>query len=867
MFLALTLGISLFPLSWAGAEVLENNDGFDQNPSEQIVNSSSSADMQEEAKSDNVSSLQFKIDFLPTTEELQKLDNDSQLNAYSQAQSIADEYESMTTDEQNQLNITKLEQLMEYFNRQVSESKNNWGHMFWIQEDSSWTLTMSNYTVTNIKLRVIENFLLGPILQGGDDMTDIHMVLFNYKTKSIVKDVSVNGEYTKDKPSNIAFTLSLDCNIPLNGTDRYLTVGIYRAGKLTPDSAKQYSDDPDISNWPSSISCYKANSGYGTAFSIGSAIIGKGASDGNVPTNMTLKEYLTTDQRPVPKVTVTPASGLKYNGNNQELLAIASTTGGTLQYKLGQNGTYSTNKPTASEVGSYKVFYKVDGGADYKSVAENSVDIDIAKGDPAIMVTPAPNLVYKASNQELLTTATTTAGTLKFKLGKDGTYNTTKPTAKQAGEYEVFYKVDGNEHYNDVAEASVKVIISPKSITVKAKDMEKGYLEEDPELEYEVLNDGLEGDDTLSNIKLTREDGEDVKQGGYVITAIAEAQDNPNYTITFENGTFTINPMDISGADVKLGEALRYTGEEQTQEVLEVAVGDTVVPKDSYEITENTATDAGAYKLLIKAKEETNFTGERSWSFVVAPNKKDQVEEEDKKDTDEDGSKDDKTEYEIGDGKIVVSVKSEAGAPVTELDMDKAEVIDMLVGSEDISADELSKVADGSILNITWTVKDNENNIDAVIKEDIKASAANVDFQIGQYLDISLNKSLSREGEVSEVQEISQLADNVSFKLEIPESLINNDEQVIRTYDIARNHDGQPELLNGTYNDEEKVIKFETDSFSDYAIAYSDVPNPTMSASSMAATGDQDMWIYFIIGGLLIVSAIVLISRVLRKQK
>ena len=79
----------------------------------------------------------------------------------------------------------------------------------------------------------------------------------------------------------------------------------------------------------------------------------------------------------------------------------------------------------------------------------------------------ANSLTYTAASQALVT-ASTTGGTLQYKLGAEGTYGTTIPTATNAGTYTVYYKVVGDEAYSDVAEASVSVTIAKAVAAAKS---------------------------------------------------------------------------------------------------------------------------------------------------------------------------------------------------------------------------------------------------------------------------------------------------------------------------------------------------------------------------------------------------------------
>lgn len=79
-----------------------------------------------------------------------------------------------------------------------------------------------------------------------------------------------------------------------------------------------------------------------------------------------------------PEVTAPTANSLTYTGSAQALVSGASTTGGTLQYKL-EDGSYSTTVPSATNAGTYTVYYKVVGGEAYSDVAEASVSVTINK--------------------------------------------------------------------------------------------------------------------------------------------------------------------------------------------------------------------------------------------------------------------------------------------------------------------------------------------------------------------------------------------------------------------------------------------------------------------------------------------------------
>ena len=96
-------------------------------------------------------------------------------------------------------------------------------------------------------------------------------------------------------------------------------------------------------------------------------------------------------------------------------------------------------------------------------------------------------------------------------------------------------------------------------------------------------------------------------------------------TVTCETGTevysgsadFTIEPKDIKGAEVTLGESLTYTGQSLTQKVTAVKLDGTDITA-ACEAEGNVVTDAGTYTLTVTALETGNYTGSVTADFKVA---------------------------------------------------------------------------------------------------------------------------------------------------------------------------------------------------------------------------------------------------------
>ena len=78
---------------------------------------------------------------------------------------------------------------------------------------------------------------------------------------------------------------------------------------------------------------------------------------------------------------------------------------------------------------------------------------------PTVTAPTANALTYNGAEQALVTAGKTTGGTMLYRLD-DSEWSEQIPTAKNVGKYTVWYKVQGNAEYADVAEQSLTVTVS-----------------------------------------------------------------------------------------------------------------------------------------------------------------------------------------------------------------------------------------------------------------------------------------------------------------------------------------------------------------------------------------------------------------------
>ena len=345
---------------------------------------------------------------------------------------------------------------------------------------------------------------------------------------------------------------------------------------------------------------------------------------------------------------------------------------------------------------------------------------------------------------------------------------------KGAGKVIITVSQKESKNYKKISK-EINLTVKAKKIKVTVNDASKTYGDEDSEFTY--VNDKLIGNDKLTSIILTREEGEDV--GTYKIKVSQKEGSNPNYDITFKDGTHTINPLSIDKGTVVLGNVLKYTGEKQTQEVEQVLVNGKALNKEDYEVLDNQATKEGKHVLTIKAK-GNNHTGSFKYSYAILPKENDK----------------------IGTGSFTVKTTG-------DVEISRDEVIDLLIENKEITANELSEVAEGKKIEIVLEVKEAQTN--ELIETNTKG------YKVGKYLNITLNKIVNGTNE-----SIHELTKVLKVTIKVPEELINKDSKTKREYYIARSHNGKVDILETKYDEKTNSLTFETDKFSDYAIIYKD---------------------------------------------
>lgn len=164
-------------------------------------------------------------------------------------------------------------------------------------------------------------------------------------------------------------------------------------------------------------------------------------------------------------VTISNANPTYGTSNN---LATVSNATGTMHYRVGTSGSFSTTMPTASgrNAGSYTLYYYVAESTNYTafgtSSSPKSLTVTVGQKTGSVTISNA-NPTYGTSNA--LATVSGATGTMHYRVGTSGSFSTSIPTAsgRNAGSYTLQYYIDASSDGNYTALGSSS---SPKSLPV-----------------------------------------------------------------------------------------------------------------------------------------------------------------------------------------------------------------------------------------------------------------------------------------------------------------------------------------------------------------------------------------------------------------
>ena len=315
-------------------------------------------------------------------------------------------------------------------------------------------------------------------------------------------------------------------------------------------------------------------------------------------------------------------ANLVYTGSAQELVTAGVADGGTMQYKLGTEGTWSSDIPTATNAGEYTIYYKVLGDDDHADfVAEDGIVVTVAKANATLTTAPvaAQNLVYNGEALNLVVNGVAANGTLLYKLD-DGEWTERLPTATNAGSYTISYKVVAIDeaNYNGIEQQSLTVVVAKATNEITSLSLEGWTYGETAKTPVATAKFG-----TPSFTYGTSADGDFVdivpaNAGTYIVKASVAATDN--YDAAEQTTTFVIAKAAAQVTAPTAKEGLVYNGTAHELVNAGSATGATMAYKlDGGEYTSELpiATNAGEYKVYYKFTAEDNYTVDETESQLT----------------------------------------------------------------------------------------------------------------------------------------------------------------------------------------------------------------------------------------------------------
>ncbi len=345
-------------------------------------------------------------------------------------------------------------------------------------------------------------------------------------------------------------------------------------------------------------------------------------------------------------VSVEQAGTLTYNGSAQA--AQVETTGTTVdgtavkfQYSTMKIGSYAAEMPEFTNAGTYTVYYEaVDYAYNHEAVG-GSFTVTIEKQKLDVLTPDMPARVYDGTTDAALTElefydaavgmnvvvaldkADYTISNVHFETPDVGTEKRLIFTVKiNSGNY-ILQSRDGKlvteETYEFTTDAEGQYTITPAALTdVQASAETLTYNGRAQTANVTVTAKTVDN----TGVTVTYSAAQNGEYGAAVPAFTGAGDHTVYYKVSAKNHedaygsvTVVIDPLDITNAEVELGESLTYNGKEQTQTIASVKVGELTV--DTYDVADDQQVNAGKYTLTVTGT--GNFTGTAEKKFTIAP--------------------------------------------------------------------------------------------------------------------------------------------------------------------------------------------------------------------------------------------------------
>ena len=243
---------------------------------------------------------------------------------------------------------------------------------------------------------------------------------------------------------------------------------------------------------------------------------------------------------------------LDYTGNAASIVSPTVTLlnsdvySGTVEYSY--TGT-SSGIGIPVNAGTYVITASIKAEENYKAaVSSNTLTLTINKVASAFSALPTAidGLIYSKSDTALINAGVTADGTVEYSLD-NSVWSASLPTAINAGEYRVYYRIVGDANHLDGASGYLTSVIGKRNITVNADDKIACADTTVPQLTYTVS--GICAGDSLVTTPTLTTDAEISTLGEYTIT-VSGVSEEDNYIISYVGGTLLVTNHSWDGGKI-----------------------------------------------------------------------------------------------------------------------------------------------------------------------------------------------------------------------------------------------------------------------------------------------------------------------------
>ena len=273
------------------------------------------------------------------------------------------------------------------------------------------------------------------------------------------------------------------------------------------------------------------------------------------------------------------ANNRTYDGTAKPLVTVTGTpTGGTMQYALGKDAStaptegWSTSIPTATNAGTYYVWFMVDGEGNNLDTEAESVVVNIAKADidaDSIDVSIESWVAGEETNAPVITglPASVSADNVIIMYAPEGSDQFTTEMPSTAGNYVVKVIVPESDNYKE-ATFTATLTVDPVVYSFVSGSGSIWVNGSNGNLSFTAKRNASD-DKTFANFLGIRVDGKDVPANNYTaVKGSVVVTLSADYLNTLSVGEHTITFRFSDGADVttsftikEAGKALPATGE------------------------------------------------------------------------------------------------------------------------------------------------------------------------------------------------------------------------------------------------------------------------------------------------------------------